>query len=166
MSETERLIANAASYPERYGTHSDIVAPPALGVTIVTCMDSRIDLFALFGLEIGDAHVIRNAGGLVTEDTLRSLAISQRFLATREIILVHHTRCGIHGLDDEELADSLEQETGVRPPWRAGGFVDPAADVRRSMQAIAADPFIPNKDSVRGFVFDVTTGELSEVHPA
>jgi carbonic anhydrase len=126
-------------------------------------MDSRIDLFAVFGLKVGDAHMIRNAGGLVTDDTVRSLAISQRFLGTKEILLVHHTNCGLEGMDDAKLADDMERETGERPTWRAGGFTDPAESVRASMERVRTDPFIAVKDSVRGFVFDVKTGALTEV---
>lgn len=161
MSQTDRLVANAATYPERSGHDGSRPTQPALKLAIVCCMDSRIDLFSLFELKVGDAHVIRNAGGLVTDDTVRSLAISQRFLETREILLVHHTKCGLHGLDDEQLAADLEAETGMRPTWTAGGFADPYDDVRRSMERIRSDPFIPSK-VVRGFVFDVTTGELKE----
>ncbi len=165
MSQTDRLIANAAGYSEHGGHDGSRSVSPALGVAVVACMDSRIDLFALLGLKVGDAHMIRNAGGVVTDDTVRSLAISQRFLGTREIVLIHHTNCGLEGLDDGELADSLEAETGTRPAWRARGFTDPAEDVRRSIEAIRADPFIREKGSVRGFVFDVVTGGLTEVEP-
>jgi carbonic anhydrase len=164
VSQTDRLVANAAAYHER-GTHDgERAVRPALAVAVVACMDSRIDLFALLGLKVGDAHVIRNAGGIITEDTIRSLAISQRFLGTREIVLIHHSNCGLEGLDDERLAADLEAETGLRPPWKAGGFTDPAEDVRRSMEAVRSDPFIISKE-VRGFVFDVTTGRLDEVAP-
>lgn len=166
MSQTDRLIANAAGYSEQGGHDGSRPVSPALGVAVVSCMDSRIDLFSLLGLKVGDAHMIRNAGGVVTEDTIRSLAISQRFLGTREIVLIHHTNCGLEGLDDGELADALEAETGTRPKWQAHGFTDPADDVRRSMAAIRADPFIQEKGSVRGFVFDVVTGALTEVDPA
>lgn len=162
MTQTDRLVANAATYPERSGHDGTRPVRPALELTIVSCMDSRIDLFALFGLAVGDAHVVRNAGGIITDDVVRSVAVSQRFLGTREIVLVHHTNCGLHGLDDEKLAAELEAETGQRPAWRAGGFADPYDDVRRSIERIQADPFIPSKQ-VRGFVFDVTTGKLDEV---
>jgi carbonic anhydrase len=162
MTQTDRLVENAGTYVERSGHDGSRPVRPGRQLTIVACMDSRMDLFALFGLKVGDAHVIRNAGGIITEDVVRSLAISQRFLGTREIVLVHHTNCGLHGLDDEAMAADLEAETGVRPAWRAGGFADPADDVRRSIERIRADPFIPSKE-VRGFVFDVTSGELKEV---
>lgn len=165
MSQTEKLVANAAAYFER-GTHDGSQeARPALGVAVVSCMDARIDLFALLGLEIGDAHVIRNAGGLVTDDAIRSLAISQRYLGTKEIVLIHHTNCGMEGLDDEKLAADLEKETGSRPRWKAGGFTDAAEDVRRSIDILRSSPFIPSRDSIRGFVFDVKTGRLEEVVP-
>lgn len=163
MSSTDRLVANAAEYFKAGGHDGDRAVRPALGVAVVSCMDSRIDLFSLLGLRIGDAHMIRNAGGIVTDDTVRSLAISQRFLGTREILLIHHSNCGLEGLDDEKLATELEAETGQRPGWRAGGFTDAADDVRRSMEKIEESPFIQNKDSVRGFVFDVKSGELNEV---
>lgn len=166
MSATDRLVANAAHYFEKGDHDGERAVRPALGVAVVSCMDSRIDLFSLLGLKIGDAHMIRNAGGLISEDAIRSLAISQRFLGTREIILIHHSNCGLEGLDDERLASDLEAETGERPPWRAGGFTDPADDVRRSMEILRANPFIPCRDSVRGFVFDVHSGRLDEVEPA
>ena len=163
MTATDRLVARAETYVERHGHDGDRSNRPALHLTIVSCMDSRIDLFALFDLKVGDAHMIRNAGGLVTDDTVRSLAISQRFLGTREILLVHHTNCGLEGLNDDALVDEMERETGIRPSWRAGGFTDPASSVRRSLERVHNDPFIAVKDSVRGFVFDVKTGELNEV---
>ncbi|HET6966547.1 MAG TPA: carbonic anhydrase [Acidimicrobiales bacterium] len=165
MTATDRLVANAADY-FKSGVHDgERAVRPALQLAVVSCMDSRIDLFSLLGLRIGDAHMIRNAGGLISEDAVRSLAISQRFLGTREIVLIHHSNCGLEGLDDEKLAADLEAETGSRPSWRAGGFTDPAEDVRRSVQILKASPFIPHRDSVRGFVFDVHTGELIEVDP-
>ena len=163
MTATDGLVANAETYVERHGHDGDRSNRPALHLTIVSCMDSRIDLFAVFGLKVGDAHMIRNAGGLVTDDTVRSLAISQRFLGTQEILLVHHTNCGLEGMDDTKLADDLERETGERPAWLAGGFTDPADSVRASMARVRNDPFIAVKDSVRGFVFDVKTGRLTEV---
>lgn len=162
MTSTDKLVANAGRYPEIYST--DVRSPrPETGVAVVTCMDARIDVHRLFGLQLGDAHIIRNAGGLVTDDVVRSLAISQRFLGTTEIILAHHTNCGMEGLDDDELATALERETGSRPQWRAGGFADPVADVRASLKRVREDPFIPSRDQVRGFVFDVITGRLEEV---
>ena len=163
MTATDRLVAKAETYVERHGHDGDRSNRPALHVAIVSCMDSRIDLFALFDLKVGDAHMIRNAGGLVTDDTVRSLAISQRFLGTREILLVHHTNCGLEKLDDTKLADEMQEETGRRPPWRAGGFMNPVDSVRASMERVRRDPFIAHRDLVRGFLFDVKTGRLKEV---
>ena len=165
MTQTDELVANAAEYFKSGAQDGGLEARPARGVAVVCCMDARIDVYSLLGLRTGEAHVIRNAGGLVTEDAIRSLAISQRFLGTREVVLIHHTNCGLQGLDDEKLASELEAETGTRPTWRAGGFSDPADDVRRSIAALRADPFIALKDSIRGFVFDVKTGGLEEVQP-
>jgi carbonic anhydrase len=165
VTTTDRLVAGASGYAARSDHDGSLPARPGLGVAVVTCMDCRIDPVAVFDLAVGDAHVIRNAGGLVTDDALRSLAISQRFLGTTEILLVHHTSCGMQGLDDAKLADELEAETGTRPSWAAGGFADAHEDVRRSIERVRADPFIPSKQ-VRGFVFDVATGSLEEVDPA
>jgi carbonic anhydrase len=155
-------VANAAAYPERYAPSAGRPGRPSAGVAVVACMDARLDVYALFGLQPGEAHVIRNAGGIVTEDTLRSLALSQRLLETTEIVLVHHTSCGLLGLDDEEVARQLEADTGQRPPWRAGGFSDAEADVRASARIIAADPWVPSKQ-IRGFLFEVADGTLREV---
>jgi carbonic anhydrase len=127
-------------------------------------MDARLNPYGLLGLSEGDAHVIRNAGGVVTADELRSLAISQRLLGTTEIILIHHTGCGMLTFTDDEFKDSIEAETGIRPPWAAEAFPDVEQDVRQSIGRIKADPFIPHKESVRGFVYEVETGKLREVH--
>ena len=162
MTATERLLEHAARYAELF-RQAPPTAQPALGVTVVACMDARINPFALFGLSEGDAHILRNAGGTVTDDTLRSLVISQRYLKTREIILVHHTGCGMLGFTDDEFADNLEQETGRRPPWPARSFRDPADDVRSSVKRIRECEWIPNRGDVRGFVFRVEDGELEEV---
>jgi carbonic anhydrase len=162
VTETDRLVANASAYQARYANWAGRPGRPSLGVTVVTCMDARIDVYSLFGLEPGEVHVIRNAGGLITDDAIRSLAISQRLLGTTEIVLVHHTGCGMQGLDDDDFAAQLSSAAGRQPPWRAGGFADPVQDVRDSMAAVMADPFIPNKN-VRGFVFDVESGRLLEV---
>jgi carbonic anhydrase len=126
-------------------------------------MDSRLDVFALLGLGLGEAHVLRNAGGAVTDDMIRSLSISQRLLGTTEIILIHHTDCGLQKTTEDEFKGAVETETGVRPPWAVEAFTDAAADVRQSMGRIKASPFIPHKGAVRGFVFDVDTGKLGEV---
>jgi carbonic anhydrase len=126
-------------------------------------MDARLDLFGILGLEPGDAHLIRNAGGVATDDVIRSLTISQRKLGTREVILVHHTDCGMLTFTEDELRNELLQETGVKPPWSAETFTDLDADVRSSMQRIRTSPYIPHRDRVRGFVYDVDTGVLREV---
>jgi carbonic anhydrase len=126
-------------------------------------MDARLNPYGMFGLTEGDAHVIRNAGGVITADQLRSLAISQRLLGTEEIILVHHTDCGMLTFTDDQFKNDVQAETGIRPPWAAEAFGDLDEDVRQSIRRIKADPFIPRKDSVRGFVYDVATGALREV---
>jgi carbonic anhydrase len=162
MSVTDELLVNA----ERYAANFDkgaLPLPPAKPVAVLACMDARLNPYGLFGLSEGDAHVIRNAGGVVTQDELRSLAISQRLLGTREIILVHHTDCGMLTFTDDELRRSIEADTGVKPAWAAEAFLDLDDDVRQSMARIHADPSIPVKDSVRGFVYDVQTGRLREV---
>lgn len=163
MSATDELLENARTYAAGFGTGA-LPAPPALPVAVVACMDARLDPARLLGLSEGDAHVIRNAGGVVTDDTLRSLAISQRLLGTREIVLIHHTGCGMLSFTDEEFAAQLEADTGVRPEWSPGSFTDLDEDVRRSVARIGADPFVPHTDSVRGFVWSVTDGTLREVH--
>lgn len=162
MSVTDRLLANAEQYAATFTT-GDLPVPPALGVAVVACMDARLNPYRLLGLAEGDAHIIRNAGGSVTADTRRSLAISQRLLGTREIILIHHTDCGMLTFSDEAFRAQIEEETGVRPEWAAETFTDPAKDVRQSIARILADSAIPHRDAVRGFVFDVKTGALTEV---
>jgi carbonic anhydrase len=136
---------------------------PKLRLTVVTCMDSRLDLFGALGLDIGDAHLIRNAGGMITDDVLRSLAISQRKLGTREIVIIHHTNCGMEGFDDDEFRATLSAETGQTPPWRVPGFYDVQSRVRESLTLVRGCPWLPHRDDVRGFVFDVTTAKLIEV---
>jgi carbonic anhydrase len=160
-SVVDELLYEARLYAARFGQPHSVV--PDKHLAIVTCMDSRIDVFGLFGLAIGDAHIIRNAGGIVTDDVLRSLVLSQRVLRTREIILVHHTDCGMLTFTEDELRNELLQETGVKPPWSAETFTDLDADVRSSMQRIRTSPYIPHRDRVRGFVYDVDTGVLREV---
>jgi carbonic anhydrase len=137
--------------------------PPALHVAVLACMDARLNPYGLLGLHEGDAHVIRNAGGVVTEDEIRSLTISQRLLGTREIILIHHTDCGMLTFTDDDFKAQIEADTGLRPSWAAESFRDPAQDVRQSLARIQASPFIPHKDQVRGFVYSVTDGTLTEV---
>ena len=136
---------------------------PAHHVAIVACMDSRMRIFPMLGLTGGEAHVIRNAGGVVTDDVVRSLAISQRLLGTREIILIHHTDCGMQKTTEDKFKAEVEADTGIRPPWAVETFRDAASDVRQSMGRLKTSPFIPFKDAIRGFVFDVATGKLDEV---
>jgi carbonic anhydrase len=162
MSVTDDLLANAETYRSAF-TKGDLPLPPARGVAVVACMDARLNPYGLLGLGEGDAHVIRNAGGAVTADVLRSLAISQRLLGTREIVLIHHTDCGMLTFTDDVFKAGIEAETGIRPLWAPEAFTDLDADVRQSIARIAADPFVPHKDAVRGFVYDVHIGALREV---
>ena len=162
MSETDALLKNNETYAASFDK-ADMPGPPARKVAVLACMDARLDPARVLGLEEGDAHVIRNAGGVVTDDALRSLAISQHELGSEEIVLLHHTKCGMQTITDEEFAQKLESETGSRPEWSAQAFSDLQADVRDSMAAIKASPFIPHTDSVRGFIYDVDTGGLTEV---
>lgn len=136
---------------------------PKLQLAVLTCMDSRLDLFGALGLDIGDAHLLRNAGGLPTDDALRSLAISQRALGTRQIVLMHHTRCGMEGFDDEVFRHTLASESDERPPWDVPGFNDPAEQMRASLARVRACGWLPHRDDVRGFVFDVDTAKMHEV---
>jgi carbonic anhydrase len=136
---------------------------PRLRLTVITCMDSRLDLFGALGLDIGEAHLIRNAGGIPTDDVLRSLALSQRALGTREVAVIHHTDCGMDGFDDEAFRAELAAESGQEPPWRVQGFTDVYADTRRSVELVRSCPWIPYRDEVRGFVFDVALGRIDEV---
>jgi carbonic anhydrase len=135
---------------------------PKLRLAVVACMDSRLDLFGALGLDIGDAHLIRNAGGIPTDDVLRSLALSQRSLGTREIVIIHHTQCGMEGLDDEVFRRDLTIESGQAPPWRVEGFTDVYDDLRKSVRTVRECPWLPHREEVRGFVFDVATGALHE----
>jgi carbonic anhydrase len=162
MSVTDDLLERNAAYSEGFG-QGGLAKAPAKNLAVIACMDARLNVYDLLGIELGDAHVIRNAGGIVGDEEIRSLAISQRKLGTREVILIHHTDCGMQGLDDEAFAKELESETGEKPPWRAGGFADLEQDVRESIARIRESPFIPHKDSVRGFVYDVESGKLNEV---
>ncbi|WP_448626070.1 beta-class carbonic anhydrase [Geodermatophilus sp. URMC 64] len=161
MTVTDDLIANNARYAESFS--GPLPLPPAKHVAVLACMDARLDVYRALGLNEGEAHVIRNAGGVVTDDEIRSLAISQRLLGTTEIILIHHTDCGMLTFSDEDFRGSIEQETGVRPDWHSEAFPDLEDDVRKCVKRITESPFIPDKSSVRGFVFDVATGRLSEV---
>src|SRR6195952_5541137 len=161
MSFTDELLANNATYAESF--EGPLPLPPARQLAVVACMDARLNVYAALGLEEGESHVIRNAGGVITDDEIRSLTISQRLLGTEEIILIHHTDCGMLTFTDDEFKKSIQDETGIKPEWAAEAFPDPADDVRQSIARIKASPFIPKKDSVRGFVFDVATGKLDEV---
>ncbi|MGV8964923.1 MAG: beta-class carbonic anhydrase [Cellulomonas sp.] len=162
MSVTDELLANATRYAAAF-TKGDLPLPPGKHVAVVACMDARLNVYGVLGLSEGDAHVIRNAGGIVTQDELRSLAISQRLLGTREIILIHHTDCGMLTFEDDEFRRSIQVETGIKPTWASEAFSDIDADVRQNIARIHAETAIPHKDSVRGFVYDVTTGTLHEV---
>ena len=163
MSNTDELLANNESYVAGFGDKADLPLPPGRKTAVVACMDARLNVYGALGLNEGDAHVFRNAGGVVTDDAIRSLAISQRLLGTEEIILIHHTDCGMLTFHDDDFKDSIEQDTGIRPPWAAEAFGDLDADIRQSIARIKASPFIPKKDSVRGFVYEVETGKLREV---
>jgi carbonic anhydrase len=161
VSVTDELLANNADYASSFS--GPLPLPPAKGVAVVACMDARLDVYRILGLNEGEAHVIRNAGGVVTDDEIRSLAISQRLLGTREIILIHHTDCGMLTFTDDGFKRSIQEDTGIKPTWSAEAFPDLDEDVRQSIARIKASPFVPNKDSIRGFVFDVATGKLLEV---
>jgi carbonic anhydrase len=162
MSVTDELLRNAERYAASFDK-GDLPLPPAKHVAVLACMDARLNPYGLLGLAEGDAHVIRNAGGVVTADELRSLAISQRLLGTTEIILIHHTGCGMLTFTDDEFKASIQAEVGVKPAWAAESFTDLDEDVRQSIRRILDDPFIPVKDSVRGFVYEVETGRLREI---
>jgi carbonic anhydrase len=161
VSVTDELIANNARYAESFS--GPLPLPPAKHLAVVACMDARLDVYRILGLQAGEAHVIRNAGGVVTDDEIRSLAISQRLLGTEEIILIHHTDCGMLTFTDDEFKKAVQDDTGIKPEWAAEAFPDLEEDVRQSIARIKANPFVPRKDAIRGFVFDVATGKLSEV---
>jgi carbonic anhydrase len=162
MTSTEELLRNA----QRYATDFDkgsLSMPPAKRVAVVACMDARLNPYGLLGLSEGDAHVIRNAGGVVTDDVVRSLLISQRLLGTREVILIHHTDCGMLTFRDDELKEQVEADTGVRPPFALEAFPNLEADLRQSIARLQASPFLPHLDRVRAFVYEVESGGLREV---
>ena len=161
MSVTDELLANNFHYTETF--NGKLPLPPARHVAVVACMDARLDVYRILGLNEGEAHVIRNAGGVITDDEIRSLAISQRLLGTQEIILIHHTDCGMLTFTDDDFKKSIQDETGIKPSWSAEAFPDLDEDVRQSIARIKASPFVPHKDQIRGFVFDVTKGKLNEV---
>jgi carbonic anhydrase len=162
MSVTDELLRNNEAYAEAF-EKGDLPLPPARGVAVVACMDARLDVHKILGLEEGDAHVIRNAGGVITDDEIRSLAISQRLLGTSEIVLIHHTDCGMLTFSDDELKQQIQEDVGIKPHFSMESFSDLEEDVRQSIARIQASPFVPNKDSVRGFIYEVETGRLREV---
>ena len=162
MTVTDELLRNNEAYAASF-EHGDLPLPPGKKLAVVACMDARLDVHAILGLAPGDAHVIRNAGGVVTDDEIRSLAISQRLLGTEEIILIHHTDCGMLTFTDDAFKRSIQDETGVKPEWAAESFPDLDEDVRQSIGRINASPFVPKKDSIRGFVYEVESGRLREV---
>lgn len=162
MAVTDELLRNNESYAASFDK-ADLPMPPGKQVAVVACMDARLNVYGMLGIEEGDAHVIRNAGGVITDDAIRSLVISQKLLGTEEIILIHHTDCGMLTFTDDEVKKQIESETGIRPPFALEAFGDPEGDVRQSIKRVKANPFVPNKDGVRGFVFDVKTGKLNEV---
>ena len=162
MSTTDELLRNNERYANSFDK-GDLPTPPAKQIAIVTCMDARLSPYVMLGLSEGDAHVIRNAGGVITDDEIRSLMISQRLLGTREVMLIHHTDCGMLTFSDEELREQIQQEVGIKPHFPLETFADLEEDVRQSIKRIEASPFIPRKDSVRGFIYEVETGHLREV---
>ena len=161
MTATDHYLANNAAYASSF--EGPLPLPPSKHVAVVACMDARLDVYRILGLNEGEAHVIRNAGGVVTDDAIRSLAISQRLLGTQEIILIHHTDCGMLTFTDDDFKRGIQDETGVKPPWSAEAFPDLAEDVRQSLHRIENSPFVTKHVSLRGFVFDVATGKLEEV---
>jgi carbonic anhydrase len=161
MSATDEYLRNNAAYAENFS--GPLPLPPAKGTAVVACMDARLNVYGILGLNEGESHVIRNAGGVVTDDEIRSLAISQRLLGTTEVILIHHTDCGMLTFTDDEFKRSIQDETGIKPGWAAESFTSLEEDVRQSIARIKASPFVPHTDAIRGFVFDVATGKLNEV---
>jgi carbonic anhydrase len=162
VSVTDELLQNAEQYAASFDK-GELPLPPAKHVAVLACMDARLNPYGLLGLAEGDAHVIRNAGGVVTDDEIRSLSISQRLLGTEEIILIHHTDCGMLTFEDADFRLHIQEETGVKPTWSAETFSNLEDDVRQSIARIKSSPFIPKKDNVRGFIYDVHTGRLDEV---
>ena len=162
MTVTDELLRNNAEFASSF-SNGDLPMPPSRNLAVVACMDARLNVYALLGLREGEAHVIRNAGGVVSEDAIRSLAISQRLLGTREVVLIHHTDCGMLTFTDDQLKADIEAETGIRPHFALEAFTDLERDIRQSIARIKASPFVPHRDAVRGFVYDVRTGALQEV---
>ena len=161
MTATDDLLANNAEYAASFS--GPLPLPPAKGVAVLACMDARLDVYRLLGLNGGEAHVIRNAGGVVTDDAIRSLTISQRLLGTTEIVLIHHTDCGMLTFTDDSFKADIQSDTGIKPHWSPEAFSDLEDDVRQSTARIKTSPFLPSRDAVRGFIFDVATGKLTEV---
>ncbi len=162
MTVTDELLQNNTNYAESFDK-GDLPVPPAKNVAVVACMDARLNVYGMLGLTEGDAHVIRNAGGVVTDDVIRSLTISQRLLGTREIILIHHTDCGMLTFSDDEVKQQIQEDVGIKPEFALEAFSDLEEDVRQSIRRIQHSPFIPHKDSVRGFVYEIESGRLREV---
>jgi carbonic anhydrase len=164
VPSTDELLASNEHYVETFTDH-DLALRPRRKLAVVACMDSRMDIFQMLGLAHGDAHIIRNAGGVVTDDVIRSLVLSQRLLGTREIILLHHTDCGMQQVVGETLKDEIEAETGIRPSWALENFKDPYQNVRQSIRRLQVNPFIQHKEHIRGFVYRVESGHLDEATP-
>lgn len=162
MTRIDQLLDNARSYAASFDK-GDLPIGPRLGIAVVACMDARINVYGVLGLAEGDAHVIRNAGGVITEDAIRSLAISQRLLGTTEIMLIHHADCGMRTFRDEQFKERIESDTGIRPSWSPEAFADSANDIRQSINRLQANAFLPHQDEIRGFVYNDKTGELDEV---
>lgn len=162
MSVTDDLLQNNEAYAQTFDK-ADLPMPPAKRIAVVTCMDARLSPYVMLGLNEGDAHVIRNAGGVITDDEIRSLTISQRLLGTEEIMVIHHTECGMLTFNDDDFRRQIQEETGIKPQWAAEAFAELDEDVRQSVARIKTNPFIPKKESVRGFVYEVETGRLREV---
>ncbi len=161
MTVTDDYLSNNAEYANKF--NGPLPLPPSKHLAVLACMDARLDVYRILGINEGEAHVIRNAGGVVTDDAIRSLAISQRLLGTKEIILIHHTDCGMLTFTDDDFKRAIEEELGIKPAWSAEAFPDLAEDVRQSLRRIEASPFVSKHESLRGFVFDVATGKLDEV---
>lgn len=162
MSAIDELVRNNETYTSSFD-QGDLPMPPGRHLAVVACMDARLDVYAILGLDLGEAHVIRNAGGIISEDAIRSLVISQRLLGTEEIILIHHTDCGMLTFHDDDVKDAIAEELGIRPSFALEAFPDPQQDVRQSIARLQANAFITHKDQIRGFVFEVETGRLNEV---
>lgn len=162
MTVTIEYLENNVEYAKSFT--GPLPMPPSRQIAVVACMDARLNVYKLLGINDGEAHVIRNAGGVITDDEIRSLAISQRLLGTKEIVLIHHTDCGMLTFTDDEFKRAIHEETGIKPEWSPESFNDIAVDVKQSLKRVKRNPFLPHRDQVRGFIFDVATGLLAEVH--